>query len=553
MSYEKDFSTRETPQTERTSGREDEVQGRAGGYVFAVDDWTALDRFLILGSEAPTYYASARELTVENCTKALHLIEADGLRVVERVREISTEGRAPSNDPALFVLAMASSEGDLATRRAAFNVLPEVARIATHLFHFLEYRKAFGGWGRLMKAGVASWYLNQAVDNLAYQAVKYRQRDGWTHRDALRKAHPKTDDEDRNRLFKWIVDSDKSPDLDGAPKVILGYELLKSATNPKLVASTVSEYNLPREAVPTEFLNSPAVWEALLYSGKHGMPITAMLRNLGNMSKIGLLAPFSGATAAVVRNLTDREVLRRARVHPYALMLALKTYGTGQSFRGSGEWDPVSAVVDALEAAMDMSFDLVEPTGKRILIGLDVSGSMGTAMNNSNVTAREAATLMALVTAKTESTYQIMAFSNEFMPLDLTRRDSFRGAMGKVRNLPFMGTDCALPMLYAMGQKPVGGSGIYGRVRGSYERFTENVIPVDAFIIYTDNETWVGNVKPFQALQEYRRRSGISDAKLVVVGITSNGFTIADPTDGGMLDVVGFDTAAPAIIADFIR
>jgi 60 kDa SS-A/Ro ribonucleoprotein len=45
-------------------------------------------------------------------------------------------------------------------------------------------------------------------------------------------------------------------------------------------------------------------------------------------------------------------------------------------------------------------------------------------------------------------------------------------------------------------------------------------------------------------------KTGIS-AKLIVVGMVSNGFSIADPADAGMLDVVGFDTAAPAFMADF--
>ena len=35
--------------------------------------------------------------------------------------------------------------------------------------------------------------------------------------------------------------------------------------------------------------------------------------------------------------------------------------------------------------------------------------------------------------------------------------------------------------------------------------------------------------------------------------MTSNRFTIADPNDRGMLDAVGFDTTAPAVIADFVR
>lgn len=33
--------------------------------------------------------------------------------------------------------------------------------------------------------------------------------------------------------------------------------------------------------------------------------------------------------------------------------------------------------------------------------------------------------------------------------------------------------------------------------------------------------------------------------------MVSNGFSITDPEDAGMLDVVGFDSAAPALIADF--
>ena len=49
------------------------------------------------------------------------------------------------------------------------------------------------------------------------------------------------------------------------------------------------------------------------------------------------------------------------------------------------------------------------------------------------------------------------------------------------------------------------------------------------------------------------RREFLGDAKSVVVGMTSNGFTLADPNDRGMLDVVGFDTSAPAVIADFVR
>lgn len=37
------------------------------------------------------------------------------------------------------------------------------------------------------------------------------------------------------------------------------------------------------------------------------------------------------------------------------------------------------------------------------------------------------------------------------------------------------------------------------------------------------------------------------------MALTSNSFTLADPNDRDMLDVVGFDTTAPSVIADFVR
>jgi 60 kDa SS-A/Ro ribonucleoprotein len=93
----------------------------------------------------------------------------------------------------------------------------------------------------------------------------------------------------------------------------------------------------------------------------------------------------------------------------------------------------------------------------------------------------------------------------------------------------FGATDCALPMLDALERKQ----------------------KVDAFIIFTDNETWAGEVHPVQALKQYRQKMGIQ-AKLIVCAMTATGFTVADPNDAGMLDVVGFDSNVPALISDFV-
>lgn len=111
----------------------------------------------------------------------------------------SASGRAPKNDPALLALAIAAKRGDEVTRTAALEALRQVARTSTHLFALAEALEQLGGWGRGTRRAVADWYRDRDLDALQYQAVKYRQRGGWTHADMLRLAHaqPPTPDHDR--------------------------------------------------------------------------------------------------------------------------------------------------------------------------------------------------------------------------------------------------------------------------------------------------------------------------------------------------------------------
>ena len=153
---------------------------------------------------------------------------------------------------------------------------------------------------------------------------------------------------------------------------------------------------------------------------------------------------------------------------------------------------------------------------------------------------------MSMVVARTERNHHLMGFTDQFIPLNISPRMRLDTVVQNVSCLPFGRTDCALPMLWAL----------------------ENGVPVDTFIIYTDNETWFGRVHPVQALQQYRERTGIP-AKLVTCALTATKFSItksgsgflllrdpgaiADPNDSGMLDVAGLDSAVPQIISDFSR
>lgn len=587
-SYLDQQSTRHTPQSEPIPGSE-QVENSAGGFTWQVDNWTRLRRFLVLGSEGGSYYAGESKLTTENVGAVRWCIKTDGLRVVSEVLDVSVNGRAPKQDPGIFVLALCASAGlgdgmpttkeDDKTRAAALAAVPNVCRYGTTLFMFVRFCEQHRGWGRGLRNAIGSWYtephFNTArradgeevtgshVDALAYQAVKYRQRDGFTHRDLLRLSHPKTDDARLSALLAWMADNTKDvTKLDVKnplmpkgwrrspfPSSVIAYEAAQAATTSEDICKLLDVFGnkLPREAIPDN-LKDEKVWLQLLLAG---MPMGALVRNLSTMTRLGVLTPTSAATNLVIAQLRDEERIRKARIHPLSVLIAMRTYEQGHSEKGTSTWVPISQVVDALDEAFYFSFDNVQPTGKRHLIGLDVSASMNGRTSGwdnctgaASLSPREAAAAMAMVCMRTKDPYEVVAFTSGGLrwsaqtvgyptgitPVPLGPGQRLTDVISTVSRLPAGGTDAALPIAYAL----------------NMER------EVDVFALYTDSESWAGPVHPVQALRDYRRTTGIP-AKLITVSMVSNRFTVGGSDDAGMLNVVGFDTATPSIMEAFVK
>lgn len=544
--YSRHLNPSATPQSQPLPGRASEMtKNAAGGYTFQLDDWQRLRRFLILGvAPGGSFYEGERKLVIENADAIQNCLKIDGKRVVDLIVEISDKGLAPKNDPAIFALAIATKFGDEATRKHAFKSLPAVCRIGTHLFQFAQARTNIGGgWGRGMREAVGSWYTGRK--DLVLQALKFQQRDGVSHADLLRQAHPQPKDAKQKMIFESIVRPQGgiayAPGTKGEPLIqrgvglgwevlaeseplVAGYLKIQKAETAKEAARLITEYKLPREFVPTQFLTHADVWEALL---PH-MPLGALVRNLGNLSKSGLLVPLSSASELVVAKLTDPEQIKRSRLHPFSVLVSTKVYASGKSVKGSGTWNAVPQVINALEDTFYAAFHNVEPTGKRHLLAIDVSGSMAMGIGVGGLSANECAAAMAMVTARTESKYYTMGFATQFVDLKITAKDTLPEVLRKTQR-DFGGTDTAVAINWAK----------------------QKAIPVDVFVIYTDGMTWAGNAHTSVALELYRREMNIP-AKLAVVNFVSHGHSIADPTDAGSMDFVGMDASLPQALAAFV-
>jgi 60 kDa SS-A/Ro ribonucleoprotein len=549
------ISTRRTAQSEPADRRQ--VANAAGGYTFTVDDHARLHRFLTLGTEGGTYYTDARDLSRDNADVVFRAAATDPAGLVAQIVEVSTAGRAPRQNPALFALAIAASAEDVDGRRAALAALPKVARTGTHLFLFARYVEQFRGWGPTLRKAVAQWYTDMPVDKLAYQLVKYRQREGWSHFDLLRLASPSgVTDPARRMAFNWAARKGLAdyPDRDagaGRPALptagnvpeslapIADFEEAQAQSTARGWVDIINRgHGLSWEMLPDAALAEPAVWHALI---EQGLPQTALMRQLPRLTRLDVLSGNTGRVVAA--QLQDPQRLKRARVHPINVLVAQRTYAAGQSARGDGTWTPQGRISDALDAAFYNAYGAVEPANKRTLLALDVSGSMGSRVSGLPLTCREASAALAMVTAATEPDYRIVGFTDGsggltgnwwkntiLTELDISPRRRLDDICRYTAELPMGGTDCALPMVWAL----------------------KNRIEFDSFEIITDNETWYGSIHPHQALREYREKVN-PQARLVVVSMTGTRNSITDPADPMSLDVSGFDSAVPQLIADFSR
>lgn len=519
---------RSTPAREKAAPGQ--VKSDQGGYVFKVDDMERARRFLILGSDS-SFYKSGAKLTIENAEVIQKLAKSEKAReLLALIYDVSVNGRAPKQSPGLFALALViGTTEDPKVKNLAYQLLPEIARTASTLFEFVSYLSQFqklGGMG--FQKAIGRWYNEKELDQLAYQMVKYRQRNEYDHSRLLRLSKRVKSNErpELSPLLDWALG--KPVDVANLPRVARGFELAKKDLHPGELPNLIRSYGLSWEMLPTEALNDVKVWDALLDGN---VPLGALIRQLPRLTNLGIIQALGGRTAEIEDRLTDTIALKKARIHPIQALVAMRTYGRGRG--RSSTWSPVNRIVAALEQAFYRSFKSVEPTGKRLYLGIDVSGSMDSPYGMSDdipLTPREIATVMAMVVARTEREHYFGAFQDQIVPLHITAGDSLESAMRETGKFPFCGTNLSLPMHDAMRKD----------------------LQVDAFILYTDNENGLGSTHPFQALERYRRESGIQ-SKIVVNAVTATRFSMADPRDNLALDIAGFDTSAPQLINEFIK
>jgi hypothetical protein len=301
--------------------------------------------------------------------------------------------------------------------------------------------------------------------------------------------------------------------------------------NVSLACALIRSGRLVREHVPTALFASREIWATLLET----MPLEALLRNLGKMTQNGVAGD---KYKEIVARMTDQTAILKARIHPIKVLVASKVYKNGHGDLGSLSWVPNAFISNAFTQLFRLSYGTITPTGQSIMVAVDVSGSMSSAVLGSKVlTCRDASIAMALLYLETEKNVSVVGFSAGLTDMSgpssrnqLRRGMTIDEGLAATNGMAFSSTDCVLPILHAI----------------------KHNLKIDAFIVLTDNETYAPNEHPQSALVRYRQLMG-TETKLIVIGMTGNCFTIVDPTDRKTLNLAGFDTSTPEIASMFLR
>lgn len=515
----KQLNPTDTPATQPIPGKA-MVQMRSGGYGFGADQLEQLYALLILGNESGSFYESADDMQDRSAELLRTIVKSNPCGLIEVIEEVSRKGLAIKNTYPVFALAVVAvmAEG-VDIRRAAFDLLPHIARNGSDFLAFASfYIKLGGNWGRLAKRGFTSWYNFQSIDDIAYQMVKYQARSGVSHGDVWRLAHilSQTGSGVMTTLSNWLKNGlvEEAAGYDEL-RLLIGHAAVNKAETEAEVVQLIGEYGLTREMIPTRWLNSERVWSALLVK----MPYWALIRNLNKMTAVGV---FNSANrrGQVVQKIRNAEAISKSRVHPINILLAQKQYAKGKGDKGSLTWEPVPAIIDALDEAFYLALQHQEIIEKNVLVVIDTSiSTRSLTVAGKNITTRHASGAMALAAMHRYANVDVLCVDTQLHFPAISKRQRLDDVARQIERIRGSGTYLSLV----------------------WEHLISTGKQYDGVLYFTDNESWMGGHSS-EGWRDYRKATG-NKARLLYVRMALNEYTLVDPSDTSARQGTGFSAA----------
>ncbi|XP_062582443.1 uncharacterized protein LOC134244189 [Saccostrea cucullata] len=462
--------------------------------------------------------------------------------------------------PLAYTLAVCARSTNQAVSKKAYEALPIVCKIPGHLFLFISYcQKSLDlkSWPRKHRKAIARWYTENPcyLEDpllLAKHVTKYKKRHGITHKRVIKSCHPnpgRCPTDIRYILCyvtKGIAKATQLKQREGGRisqrvvEFIEDVETIKKKNVPEEdLINIIRKQQLTWEQIPNEFLRFKKVWNALL----HLMPMTALLRNLGKLTKFGLLQPGSVEEKRVCSRIENQDILKQAYLHPIQILSSLNGYRRGRELRSNQRrWAVNPNIVKSLTKAfmIQLASNRIQMQPKNILIAINVQIAMenhvvGIPSMNCKQTAIALAMTLRNVYSSSAHTITFGGKNTRGQGFDfpLTEEglfDTEKVLESIVPRKDYEATDFGEPFQYALG----------------------NLERVDAIIIMTDHLTTEDQKDIRNHYAQFKQSK--RNTSLITICFKNSGKVppVADPEDPRMLDVIGVDADAVKIILSFL-
>ena len=518
----------------------------AGGRAYGLSPKHALAQLSATGTFNGVYYTDARTQLIQ----IRDLISwIDDNHYLAKLAVYSRQRAFMKDMPAALLVELSNRDTEMLHQ--VFDRVVDNGRMLRTMFQMVRSGQ-FGrrGLSSSLKRAFQRWFNEASVQKLLSASIGNNP----SLRDILRLARPRPKDNMRRALFGWLTGSEvrkwAPATVADLPREVRALMAFRNARTQQEQSSIIEDVSIRWDLLADAALG-PATWAAMARQ----MGPQALRMNLNTLQRhgvfqrknAGLITQIAQAigiqkcqedmTEYVARKLSDVDGIIRSRQFPYQFMAA---------YLNANRNIP-DAVVAALHQAAEIACGQIPVLPGPVVIGLDVSGSMNSAVtgqrgrsSTSKMRCIDVAALFASAILRSNPDSILIPFDTKSYRVEFHPGDSVLRLANRLANYGGGGTNCALPLTAA--------NSTY-----SSRRFA-------GVIIVSDNQSWQGSglMGSTGMMSEWnwfvdnqRKLDSEANPKLVCIDIQPYKSTQV-PERSDILNIGGFSDAVFKVVSSYL-
>ncbi len=492
------------------SSRRADSCNEEGSPAYGFSKEHALAQYAATGCLNGTFYADANE----QLDTVLRLCRGVEPRFIAKTAVFCRERGYMKDMPALLCAVLA--ERDVALLDSVFDRVVDNGKMLRNFVQIVRSgvtgRRSLGSAPKRL---VRQWFESRSPEQVFRASVGQSP----SFADILKMVHPKPDSEEREALYGWMIGREhKDSALPGLVRAFEDFKCGRSSEVPDVPFQMLTALPLGR-----------AHWTAIARNAPWQM--TRM--NLNTFVRHEVFKD-EHTVRKVAARLRNEKAIRKARVFPYQLLAAFLNVKPGVP----------TAVVNALQDAMEIALRNVPKLPGKVVVCPDVSGSMHspvTGFRNGATTKMRCVDVAGLVAAaflRQNPETEVLPFECDVVPVRLNPRDSVMTNAEKLGSLPGGGTNCSAPLRLLADTKS----------------------KVDLVVYVSDNESWVDAKRPAywgggstETMKQWARvKARNPNARMVCIDIQPYGTTQAAEGED-IMNIGGFSDRVFDVVSLFAR